>query len=123
VHEHLVPARVISPDDFDRVLVTDSIDAATAEILGFWRNYDSLRWVGKRLVLRLRTEPTDEQVEELNRDFGDLLAEGRIERRGPLRAEREDDDRVQLPRLVMQLNQFRVGDLYRLIRAINRLSP
>jgi uncharacterized protein (TIGR00730 family) len=122
VHDHLIPAGVISPDDFDRVLVTDSVAEAMAEVLGFWRNYDSLRWVGKRLVLRLRSAPTDDEVEQLNRDFGDLLAEGRIERRHALRAEREDGDQVDLPRLVMQLNQFRVGQLHRLIRAINHLG-
>jgi hypothetical protein len=122
VREHLIPAGVISPDDFDRVLITDSVGAATDEILGFWRNYDSLRWVGKRLVLRLKAEPTDAEVEDLNREFGDLLAEGRIERRGALRAEVEDDDTIDLPRLVLHLNQYRVGELHRLIRAINRLG-
>jgi uncharacterized protein (TIGR00730 family) len=122
VDDHLVPSGVISPDDFDRVLVTDSVDAATAEILGFWRNYDSLRWVGKRLVLRLRHQPTAGEVDALNDEFAGLLAEGRIESRGALRAEREDDDLVDLPRLVLRMNQFRVGELHQLIRAINRLG-
>jgi uncharacterized protein (TIGR00730 family) len=122
VHEHLIPTGVISPHDFERVLITDSVEAATDEILGFWRNYDSLRWVGKRLVLRLKAEPTDAEVEDLNDEFGDLLAEGRIEPRGALHAEVEDDDKVDLPRLVLQLNQYRVGQLHRLIRAINRLG-
>jgi uncharacterized protein (TIGR00730 family) len=122
VEEHLVPAGVISPDDFERVLITDSVDDAVAEILGFWRNYDSLRWVGKRLVLRLRAEPTEAEVDALNDEFAGLLAEGRIERRGALRAERDDDDVVDLPRLVLRLNQFRVGELHRLIRAVDHLG-
>jgi len=122
VEDQLVGSGVISPDDFERVLVTDSVDAAVAEITGFWRNYDSLRWVGKRLVLRLRHEPTDAEVDELNERFGDLLADGRIEKTAPLRAEVEDDDRLGLPRLVLRLNQFRVGRLHRLIRALNELG-
>ncbi|MDB5431795.1 MAG: family Rossman fold protein, partial [Caulobacter sp.] len=61
VDEELVGSGVVSPDDLDRVLITDSIDDAVAEIIGFWRNYDSLRWVGTRLVLRLRAYPTDEE--------------------------------------------------------------
>ena len=93
-----------------------------AELTGFYRNYDSLRWVGKRLVLRLKHEPTDAEVTALNADFGALLAEGEIERRGPLTAEREDDDQLELPRLVLRLNQFRVGELHRLIRAVNALD-
>jgi len=122
VEDQLVGSGVISPDDFERVLVTDSVDAAVAEITGFWRNYDSLRWVGKRLVLRLRHEPTDAEVDALNERFGDLLAEGRIEKTAPLRAEVEDGDRLALPRVVLRLNQFRVGRLHHLIRALNQLG-
>ncbi|GAB3806045.1 TIGR00730 family Rossman fold protein [Humibacter antri] len=121
VDEQLIPTGVISPDDFDRVLVTDSVDAAVGEITGFWRNYDSLRWVGRRLVLRLKTEPTDAQIAFLNERFGELAADGGIVRTAPLRAERADDDRLDLPRLVLRLDQHRVGDLFRLIRALNAL--
>ncbi|MCU4671585.1 TIGR00730 family Rossman fold protein [Microbacterium fluvii] len=120
--EQLIPSGVISPDDLDRVLLTDSVERAAAEITGFWRNYDSLRWVGKRLVLRLRAEPADAEVEALNERFAGLLVQGRIERRGALRAEREDGDRVELPRLVMHFNRFKVGDLHHLIRAVNALA-
>ncbi len=109
VEQQLLPAGVISPDDFDRVTITDSVTAAAEEITGFWRNYDSLRWVGKRLVLRLRAEPTDAEVDELTARFGALLIDGRIEKSAPLTPEREDDDRVDLPRLVMTYDQFEVG--------------
>ncbi|MGN6206815.1 TIGR00730 family Rossman fold protein [Humibacter sp.] len=121
VDEQLIPTGVISPDDFDRVLVTDSVDAAVAEITGFWRNYDSLRWVGRRLVLRLKKEPTEAEVASLNERFGDLAPDGGIARTAPLRAERADADRLDLPRLVLRLDQRRVGDLFRLIRAVNTL--
>jgi uncharacterized protein (TIGR00730 family) len=119
VDEQLIPSGVISPGDFDRVLVTDSVDATIAEITGFWRNYDSLRWVGGRLVLRLKAEPTDAEIDALNEEFAGLLASGRIQRTEALRVEREDDDRVALPRLELRLNQYRVGELHRLIRAVN----
>lgn len=122
VDEELVGLGVVSPDDLDRVLITESVDDAVAEIIGFWRNYDSLRWVGKRLVLRLRAEPTDAEVGTLNEQFGDLLQEGRIERSGPVSAEVSGRDKVDLPRLVMVWNQFRIGSLHRLIRALNRLD-
>jgi conserved hypothetical protein, DprA/Smf-related, family 2 len=120
--EQLVASGVVSPDDFDRVVVTDSVDAAAAAITDFWRNYDSMRWVGKRLVLRLRAEPTDAELEALNAEFGFLIAEGGIERSAPLRQERDDRDKVDLPRIVLTLDQFRVGSLFRLIRALNALG-
>lgn len=122
VDDHLIPSGVISAGDFDRVLVTDSVTAAVDELTGFYRNYDSLRWVGKRLVLRLRAEPTDAEISALDAEFGDMLLDGGIERSGPLTVEREDDDQLELPRLVLRLNQFRVGELYRLIRAVNELG-
>ena len=122
VDEELVTLGVVSPDDLDRVLITDSVDAAVDEIKGFWRNYDSLRWVGKRLVLRMRAEATEAEVDALNEQFGDLLLEGRIERSGPLSAESSGNDKLELPRLVMVWNQFRIGSLHRLIRALNHLD-
>ncbi|QDZ13428.1 TIGR00730 family Rossman fold protein [Humibacter ginsenosidimutans] len=121
VDEQLVPSGVIAPDDFERVLITDSVDAAAAEITGFWRNYDSLRWVGDLLVLRLRHEPTDDELSSLNERFGDFAVDGAIRRVEPLRAERQDDDKVLLPRLALRLEPHHVGDLFRLIGAVNAL--
>ncbi|MFC4139021.1 MULTISPECIES: TIGR00730 family Rossman fold protein [unclassified Microbacterium] len=121
VDGNLAAGGYISAGDLDRVLITDSVDAATREILGFWHNYDSLRWVGDQLVLRLHHEPTDAEIADLNDRFGDLLLRGRIERTEALAPERADHDAVDLPRLVLVLNQFRVGALHSLIRAINTL--
>jgi len=119
---NLIPSGVISPDDLDRVLFTDSVHAAAQEITGFWRNYDSLRWVGDRLVIRLLAEPTDDEIASLNERFSHLLADGRIERSGPRRPEIEDDDRLDLPRIVMRFDQFQVGRLFQVIRAVNEFS-
>ncbi|MFS0868010.1 TIGR00730 family Rossman fold protein [Microbacterium sp. 179-B 1A2 NHS] len=120
--EQLIPSGVISADDFDRVLMTDSVEAAASEITGFWRNYDSLRWFGSRLVLRLCAPPTDAEVAGLADRFADLVPTGRIERTDPLPAEVRDDDRIELPRLVMTFDRHRVGDLHQLIRAVNEFA-
>lgn len=121
INDHLVRAGVISPRDLDRVLITDSVQDAAANITSFWRNYDSLRWVGDRLVLRLVHEPTDAEIRDLNERFGHLCAEGRIERTAALAPERADGDAVDLPRIVLHLQQRAVGSLFALIRAINEL--
>ncbi|WP_308491423.1 TIGR00730 family Rossman fold protein [Microbacterium terrisoli] len=121
VQQHLAGGGYIAADDFDRVLITDSVDAAAAEIAGFWRNYDSLRWVGERLVLRVHHEPTDAEVDDLNARFGSLVRTGRIQRSEPLAPERADGDRLELARLVLELDPHRVGELHQLIRAINTL--
>lgn len=122
VDDALVGSGMVSPDDFDRVIVTDSVDVAAREITEFWRNYHSLRWVGDRLVLRLRAQPSDEEIEALNAEFGYLTTGAGIARSGPLRVEVADDDEVDLPRLVFVADRFRVGSLFQLIRAVNGLS-
>ncbi len=148
--QHLEGTGMISPGDLDRVLVTDSADAAVAEITGFWRNYDSLRWVpdrggngrgaagppadatvvagggtehpgGDQLVMRVRAVPTDEELDSLNERFGELLLHGRIERTEPLAPELADKDRLELPRIVLTPRRRAVGDLHRIIRALNEL--
>ncbi|PRB08380.1 TIGR00730 family Rossman fold protein [Microbacterium sp. MYb64] len=122
VQEDLAPTGVISPGDFDRVQITDSVTEAAAVVTGFWRNYDSLRWVGDLLVLRLRAEPTADEIVQLNEQFGSMLSSGRIEACGPQPAELADKDRVELPRLSLHLDQRSVGNLFRLIGAVNRFG-
>lgn len=121
VQEDLAPTGVISEGDFDRVVITDSVEEARRQIAGFWRNYDSLRWIGDALVLRLRAEPSDAEIESLNEQFAAMLASGQIERAVPHTVEVADDDVLHLPRLALHLNQRQVGNLFRLIAAINAL--
>ena len=122
VTEELAGSGLIAVDDLDRVLVTDSPDAAIAEVTGFWRNYDSLRWQGEQLVLRVRAEPSDAELDDLNERFSGLCEVGAITRSGPLASEIADDDALDLPRLVLTPRRRAVGDLYRLIRALNELD-
>lgn len=121
IRDTMMPAGVISPDDLDRVLITDSVEEAHAAIVGFWRNYDSLRWVGDTLVLRLKHEPTDAEIADLNERFGFLLKEGAIRRVAPFVPEKADRDKLDLPRIALVLNQFKVGSLFQLVNAINQL--
>jgi uncharacterized protein (TIGR00730 family) len=122
ITESVASRGLVSADDLDRVLVTDSVDAAVAEILGFWRNYDSLRWVGDRLVVRTRAAPTDAELDDLNARFADDLSGGRITRTDPLAPERRDRDELDLPRIVMTWQPMAVGRIHQLIRALNALG-
>ena len=121
VTEQLAGTGMIANSDLDRVLITDSVDAAVREITGFWNNYDSLRWVDERLVLRLRSEPSDGEIETLNERFAQLLESGRIERTEPLPPEQADGDALDFSRIVFVPRQHSVGELHRLIRALNEL--
>jgi hypothetical protein len=50
-----------------------------------------------------------------------MLSSGRIERTAPRQPEVADDDQLELPRLMLHLDQRQVGNLFRLIGAINAL--
>src|SRR5947208_7928508 len=79
IEQELSTRGLVSPDDLRLCRVTDDVGDAVAELLGFYRNYHSIRHVGRTLVMRLRTAPTADEVETLNRDFADLCVDGRIE--------------------------------------------
>lgn len=113
---------MITTGDMDRVVVTDDPDVAARAVTRFWRNYDSIRWFGDTIVFRLHGEPTDEEIEQLNRDFAHLVERGQIERAQTRSVEERQDDVPELPRLQFVLKQRQVGELFRLIEALNSLD-
>ena len=120
--EHLLERGLISPDDLNLYFMTDHPEAACDYIVGFYRIYHSSRYVGDRLVLRLRTELPDEWVADLNDRFSDILVHGRIEKSTALPAERNSQT-AKLPRLVMAFNQRDLGRLHQLVHHINQFQP
>ena len=122
VTDELVAAGWISPGDVNLYTITDDLDEAVAAIRGFWRNYQGIRWVGDRLVVRLRAEPTAAEVAALNEEFADLCLEGPIEASGPLNAEVSDGDALDLHRLVLPFDPRKGGRFRDMIRAVNGLA-
>ncbi|MBP1325688.1 uncharacterized protein (TIGR00730 family) [Leucobacter exalbidus] len=122
ITQELAGGGYISAGDLDRVVITDSAETATAEVLGFWRNYDSLRWVGDELVMRLKATPTAGEIAQLNARFSGLLDSGEIRVTSPLAPEVKDNDRLELPRIVFTPRRRAVGDLDRVIRALNAFA-
>ena len=114
---------LISPEDRDLYLVTDDPRRAAQEILGFYRNYDSCRWVGDRLVLRVRRAPDRERLAELRSRFRALCASGTLDVTEPFPVERRDGDRLELQRVALRFNHRSYGDLRRLIDALNTIDP
>ena len=55
VEEEAIAAGWVSPEDRSLFKVTNTMEEASAEVLGFYRNYHSCRWVGDLLVLRVQT--------------------------------------------------------------------
>src|SRR5687768_4037530 len=122
VEETLLKRRMISPEDLSLYLLTDDCDAAVQEILRFYSNYHSMRYVKNKLVLRLQEPPSDALLEEINERFRDILVEGPITIGEPLPEERDEPDLLQLPRLIMRFNRRGLGRLRQLIDVLNRGS-
>ena len=122
VDTHLLQRGLIAPDDVALFRVTDDPSEAADEITRFYRNYHSSRYVGDRLVLRVREAPRGDGLTALNDEFGDLLRGGAIE---PSAALREEGDEVPgMPRLVLELHRGRnQGRLRRLIDRLNEIEP
>ncbi len=124
VTTELADAGMIAPDDVHELyLVTDDVDAACDEISGFYANFHSIRYVGDRLVVRMRRRPSDSLLAELRRSAGHLVARGGFERTGPLRPEVDDDDVLDLPRLAFRFGPRHYGRLRPLIDAVNADAP
>ena len=117
VETHLADRGLIAREDLKLFRVADSVDEAVDEIEGFYRNYHSSRYVGKRLILRLHVAPSDEQLEALNDEFSGLLESGKIERTEILSG--EDGEMAHLPRLRLHFNRRAVGRLRGLIDQLN----
>jgi hypothetical protein len=122
VRDVLVARGLISPQDVSLYRVTDSIKEAIAEITEFYRNYHSSRYVGDRLVIRLRYAPTSGELDRLNENFRDILADGALTLSPVLPEETNDHAISHLPRLILHFNRRDIGRLRLLIDALNQLS-
>jgi len=121
MQNELVTRGLVDPSDMSLFLVTDNVERATEDMIGFYANYDSMRYAGDVLVLRLKTAPTDAQVADLNERFGHLCASGSIERTTPLPDEVADNDKLDLPRIKLNFAKRYYGQLRNLIDALNAL--
>lgn len=121
IQDHLVKTGLISPEDPSLYIVTDNLDVACNAITDFYQVYHSCRYVGDVLIIRLKTELSDAEVEQLNADFSGILIKGRIEKSKALPQEAQDET-VGLPRLVLYFNQRDLGRLYQMIATINKMG-
>lgn len=119
IDTQLVARGLVAEADTNLYLITDNCETAAAEIGRFYANYDSLRYVGDLLVLRMHQSPSDEQLEQLNERFGYLCTTGVISRTGPLPIEVKEGDTVSRARVAFTFAKHGFGDLRRMINMIN----
>ena len=111
---------MIDEEDLSLYRLTDSVDEAVDEILGFFRRYQSMRYVHRDLVFRLVSPPSEALLDRINTDFADILVEGQFRLGDPLPEEKDEPDLATLPRLIFRFNRREYGRLRQLIDCLNR---
>jgi len=120
IEEVLLAGGTISPMDQHLYKVTDSLDEAVQEVVGFYRVYHSMRYVHGDLVLRLHRPLSDELLQRLRTEFADIVQRGTIEQSAALPAEAGDTHLAHLPRLHFRFDRHSLGRLRQMIDIINR---
>lgn len=120
VENTLLDSAFISPEDRSLYYIAEDAADAADHVQRFYRNYHSSRYVRDDFVIRVRERFRDEAVEQLNEEFGELVREGRIEQREALP---EEEDHLDLPRIVFTHTRRQYGLVRRLIDRINDLEP
>jgi uncharacterized protein (TIGR00730 family) len=116
---HLLEQRLISPEDFNLFRITDNVEDAVREVLKFYGNFHSYRWVGPELVIRLQDQLTSGAIARLNGQFSDLFATAPLRASEALKQEKNEPELFRLPRLVASPHRRSFGRLRALIDAVN----
>jgi hypothetical protein len=82
-----------------------------------------MRFVGRRLVLRLSTPVDDHELRDLNREFADIITGSPIERAEASAGEIDDDDVPDLPRIAFGFDRRSFARLRHLVDRINERGP
>jgi uncharacterized protein (TIGR00730 family) len=118
VKSELLHNGMINEQDMHLFCITDDVDVAVRDVIGFYSVYHSMRYVGDELVLRLQRPVSRATLERVNDEYGQILTGGRIEQ-GPILSA-ENGEFPDLPRITMRFDRKSCGLLRRCIDTINR---
>lgn len=119
LEDHLERRGLISPEDFNLFHHAASVDEAVEHIAHFYRNYRSYRWVGQKMVIRIKHRLSEYAIEKLNADFDDVIERGRIVQGRALPEEANEPELAEVPRLILEPHRSNFGRLRLLLDAIN----
>jgi uncharacterized protein (TIGR00730 family) len=109
----------VSAEDFSLFKLCHTVAEAVAEVVQFYKNYHSVRWVGDQLVIRMLKSLSEKSLAELNAKFADMVREGQIAQGRALSPEKNEPEIWELPRLVLKPHRRDFGRFRQLIDAIN----
>jgi uncharacterized protein (TIGR00730 family) len=119
IREQLLRDKLISPDDLSLYQITDRADEAVKIITRFYRNFHSTRFVKDLLVIRLKRAPGEPALAAMNRNFADIIMEGKIKVIKPTLEEVANKEHLELKRIAFAFNRRDYGRLRQLIDVLN----
>ena len=120
VAKHLMADKLISPEDFHLFKLTSDLNEARDEVLRFYSNFHSYRFVAQYLVIRLQRRLSDAKIEQIKKEFLSILhPPGEIFQREAYPQEANEPELANLPRLCLNFNRIHFGFLRLLIDRIN----
>lgn len=119
VKEQLEGNGMISESDRHLFTHAHSVDEVIESIDRFFSNFHSTRWVGDSLRLRLLRPITEEALERINEEYGDLSPGVRIEQVAAAPEEDNESELADLPRIALNYHHRGAGRLRQLVAALN----
>ncbi len=120
LREHLLRDGMISEADLNLYRITDDLNVAFREIMNFYYNFHSYRFVGDQLIMRLQREVPAGALPRLREDFADMIgAEGSLEACPTQEEEANEPEIAHLPRLCLNFDHRSFGRLRLLIDRLN----
>ena len=117
--DHLLKQGLISKEDFNFIKIAHTVEEAVAEILLFYSNYVSSRWVGSQFVFELQTVDREGGIGFKQAIRGFTSRRSNRADDALCRRSRISQKSSHLPRLVLTPHRHQFGRYRQLIDAIN----
>ena len=109
----------ILPSDLNLMHLVYSAEEAVDEIVHFYRNFHSSRWLKDRFVIRLNHPLNEAALVMLDSDFASLCKEGGFTQQPYCEQERDEPELCHLTRLAFAFNGREYGRLRALLNVVN----
>lgn len=118
--DHMLAKGLVSSDDFYLFKTTSNLEEARTDILKFYHNFHSYRFIKDVCVIRIHREIPPSALKEINEEFTSVVEQGSlIEARSAFDEEASEGEISHLPRLAFVLAKRKFGLLRKLIDRIN----
>ncbi|AKX45734.1 cytochrome D ubiquinol oxidase subunit II [Thiopseudomonas alkaliphila] len=120
MQEQLLDNHYISKHDLELMRLVHSPEEAVQEVIQFYQNYHSSRWLKKEFIIRIKHLLTEAALATLNQQFSDLCIEGSFKQLPNCYEIDYEPELCKLARLSFKFNNRDFGKLRLLVDFINR---